>query len=425
MIRAVVGCTWGDEGKGKITDLFAGNADIVVRFQGGSNAGHTIINDKGKFVLHLLPSGVFHEHVVNVIGPGVALDPGKARKELDDLKSAGIKDPKLIISNRAQIVMPWHILFDRLEEERLSDKSFGSTKSGIAPFYADKYLKIGIQTCDLFYPDILRHKIKANCEIKNVSLVNLYGIEPLDADTIYSESMAYSDFIKPYLADTTEYLANAIKSGKRILLEGQLGALKDPDHGIYPMTTSSSTLAGFGAVGAGVPPYEIKSVTAVMKAYSTCVGAGEFVTEIFGDEASELRTRGGDKGEFGATTGRPRRVGWFDGVACRYGCLLQGATEVALTNIDVLGCLDKIPVCTEYNIGGKLTKSFPVTPLLSEAKPVYTVLHGWKCDIRGIRDIEKLPIEAIDYIRFVENLVEKPIKYISTGPAREDIIIRT
>lgn len=423
MVTAVVGANWGDEGKGKITDMLAAESDVVVRFQGGSNAGHTIINEHGKFALHLLPSGVFFEHVTNVLGPGTAVNIEILLSELESLAAKGIK-PNLLISERAQVVMPWHVLFDRLEEERLGHRQFGSTKAGIAPFYADKYAKTGIQICDLYYPEILREKIEAVCEVKNVLLQELYRAEPLDPEEVQAKFLAMGEKIEPLVADTTAFLQRALREGKRILLEGQLGAIRDPDHGIYPFTTSSSPLAGFAAVGAGIPPYEIKEVIAVVKAYSSCVGAGPFVSEIFGDEAAELRRRGGDAGEYGATTGRPRRMGWFDAVATRYGCRVQGATQVALTILDALGYLDEIPVCVGYDIDGEITRDFPVTPLLHKAKPVYQILPGWKCDISQIRSYRDLPDNAKRYVEFIEEAIEVPIKWISNGPRRESIIRR-
>ena len=424
MIKAIVGSCWGDEGKGKITDMLAENADIVIRFQGGSNAGHTIINDYGKHALHQMPSCVFNENTVNIIGNGVAFNVPYFIKELNYLKESGIKEPKILISDRVQLLMPYHILFDTLEEARLSDKQFGSTKSGIAPFYSDKYAKMGIQICDLFHEDILMERIKAACEIKNVLLEHLYHHELLDPQKIFDEVMGYKEFVAPYITNTAEYLNKAIKEGKEILLEGQLGALKDPDHGIYPMTTSSSTLAGFGAIGAGIPPHKIEKVYTVVKAYSSAVGGGAFVSEIFGDEAQELRVRGGDAGEFGATTGRPRRMGWFDCVAARYGCMLQGTTDIAFTVVDVLSYLDEIPVCVGYEIDGEVTKEFPVTPLLEKAKPVYKVLPGWKSDIRGITKYEDLPENARNYIEFIEKELGYPITIVSNGPKRNEIIYR-
>ena len=424
MVRAIVGANWGDEGKGKITDMLAKESDIIVRFQGGSNAGHTIINNYGKFALHLLPSGVFYNHTTSIIGNGVALNIPFLVKELNDLTSQGVPMPKILVSDRAQILMPYHILFDTYEEARLAGKSFGSTKSGIAPFYSDKYAKIGFQVSELFDDDLLKEKTERVCEIKNVLLEHLYHKPLLDPKELYDELVTYREMIRPYVCDVSAYLHNAIKEGKKILLEGQLGSLKDPDHGIYPMVTSSSTLAAYGAIGAGIPPYEIKDITTVVKAYSSAVGAGAFVSEIFGDEAEELRNRGGDGGEYGATTGRPRRVGWFDAVATRYGCRIQGATEVAFTVLDVLGYLDEIPVCIGYEIDGEVTRDFPTTAKLEKAKPVFTKLPGWKTDIRGIKNYADLPENCRKYIEFVEKEIEVPITMVSNGPGRDDIILK-
>ncbi len=392
MVKAIVGANWGDEGKGKITDLLAETSDIVVRFQGGANAGHTIINDYGRFALHTLPSGVFYSHITNVIGNGVALDIRKLTDELTSLLDAGVPAPNLIISERAQLLMPYHVLQDAYEEERLGGHAFGSTKSGIAPFYSDKYAKIGIQVCDLFDEARLKER----------------------------------EIIKPYVGDAVTFLHQAVKDGKSILLEGQLGAMKDPDLGIVPMTTSSHTLAGFGCVGAPVPPTAMEDVICVSKAYSSCVGSKTepFVSELLGEAGDELRRRGGDKGEFGATTGRPRRVGWFDTVATKYGCMVQGATQVALTCLDVLGYLDEIQVCTGYEIDGKVTKDFPVPALLERAKPVFTTLPGWKSDIRGITDYDALPANAKAYVDFIEKEIETPIRIVSTGPKRHEITLR-
>ena len=424
MVRAIVGANWGDEGKGKITDMLAKESDIIVRFQGGSNAGHTIINNYGKFALHLLPSGVFYGHTTSVIGNGVALNIPYLFKEIQSLVDRGVPKPKILVSDRAQILMPYHILFDAYEEERLAGKSFGSTKSGIAPFYSDKYAKIGFQVSELFDEVALKDKLSRVCEVKNIMLEHLYHKPLLDADELFQTMMEYRDMVAPYVCDVSKYLYEAIKEGKNILLEGQLGSLKDPDHGIYPMVTSSSTLAAYGAIGAGIPPYEIKNITTVVKAYSSAVGAGAFVSEIFGDEADELRRRGGNGGEFGATTGRPRRMGWFDAVATRYGCRIQGATEVALTVLDVLGYLDELPICIGYEIDGEVTKDFPTTAKLEKAKPVYTKLPGWKCDIRGIRKYEELPENCRNYIEFIEKEIGVPIKMVSNGPGRDDIILR-
>ena len=424
MVKAVVGANWGDEGKGKITDMLAKEADIIIRFQGGANAGHTIVNDYGKFALHTLPSGVFYGHTTSIIGNGVALNIPVLIKEISSITEKNVPMPKILVSDRAQVVMPYHILFDQYEEERLGGKSFGSTKSGIAPFYSDKYAKIGFQVCELFDEDGLKTKLASVCETKNVLLEHLYHKPKLDVEELYATMMEYREMIAPYVCDTSAYLDQAIKDGKNILLEGQLGTLKDPDHGIYPMVTSSSTLAAYGAIGAGIPPYEIKQVITVCKAYSSAVGAGAFVSEIFGEEADELRRRGGDGGEYGATTGRPRRMGWFDCVASRYGCRLQGTTDVAFTVLDVLGYLDEIPVCTGYEVDGTVTEDFPVTWKLEKAKPVLETLPGWKCDIRGIRKYEDLPENCRKYIEFVEAHIGYPITMVSNGPGREDIIYR-
>ncbi len=424
MVKAIVGANWGDEGKGKITDMLAEQSDIIVRYQGGSNAGHTIINDYGKFALHLLPSGVFYNHTTSVIANGVALNIPYLIKELNSLKERNVPEPKILVSDRAQILMPYHVDFDAYEEERLGGKSFGSTKSGIAPFYSDKYAKIGFQVSELFDETSLREKVDRVVAYKNILLEHLYHKPLLNADEIFELMLSYREMIKPYVADVSKFLNEAIKEGKNILFEGQLGALKDTDHGIYPMVTSSSTLASYAAVGAGIPAREIKDVITVVKAYSSAVGAGAFVSEIFGDEADELRRRGGDGGEFGATTGRPRRMGWFDAVATRYGCKMQGATEVALTVLDVLGYLDEIPMCVGYEIDGEVTTDFPTTYKLEKAKPVLKTMPGWKCDIRGITKYEDLPENCRNYIEEIERLIETPITMVSNGPKRSDIIYR-
>ena len=424
MVKAIVGANWGDEGKGKITDMLSKEADYIVRFQGGSNAGHTIINEYGKFALHLLPSGVFYKHTTSVIGNGVALNIPYLFKEINDIIEKGVEKPKILVSDRAQILMPYHILFDEYEEERLGGKSFGSTKSGIAPFYSDKYAKIGFQVSELFDDDVLKEKISRVCEQKNVVLKYLYNKPLLDEKELYNTLIEYRDMVAPYVADVSKLLNEAIEEGKNILLEGRLGALKDPDFGIYPMVTSSSTLAAYGAIGAGIAPYNIKNIVTVVKAYSSAVGAGEFVSEIFGEEAEELRKRGGDCGEYGATTGRPRRMGWFDAVASRYGCRMQGATEVALTVLDVLGYLDELKVCVGYEIDGKVTKDFPTTVKLAKAKPVYEILPGWKTDIRGIEKYEDLPENCRRYVEFIEKELKVPITMVSNGPGRNEIIMR-
>ncbi|MCB7512613.1 adenylosuccinate synthase [bacterium 210917-SL.2.15] len=425
MVKAIVGANWGDEGKGKITDMFAEQADVVIRFQGGANAGHTIINDYGRFALHTLPSGVFYPNITNIIGNGVALDIRKLVAELQMLLDGGVSVPKLIVSDRAHVLMPYHVLLDTYEEDRLAGKAYGSTKSGIAPFYADKVSKIGIQVNELFDDDVLRERLEKVCQLKNALIVHLYHKDPLDPQALYEEMVQQRELIRPYVGDAARFVHTALREGKTVLLEGQLGTMKDPDFGIYPMTTSSNTLAGYGCIGAGIPPRYIEDIVAVTKAYSSSVGGGNFVSEIFGEEADELRKRGGDKGEFGATTGRPRRVGWFDAVATRYGVEMQGATEVCLTCLDVLGYLDEIKVCTGYEIDGRIVKDFPVTRLLKDARPIYTVLPGWKSDIRGITDEEKLPKEALVYVDFIEQEIGVPIKLFSTGPKRHEIIHRT
>ena len=424
MVKAVVGANWGDEGKGKITDMLAEKADIIVRFQGGANAGHTIVNNYGKFALHILPSGVFYNHTTSVIGNGVALNIPILMKEIKSITDRNVPMPKILVSDRAQMVMPYHILFDQYEEERLGGKSFGSTKSGIAPFYSDKYAKIGFQVSELFDDELLEEKVQRVSEMKNVILEHLYHKPLIDPAELLNTLHEYRDMIAPFVCDVSAFLDKALKEGKTILLEGQLGTMKDPDHGIYPMVTSSSTLAAYGAIGAGIPPYEIKQIVTVSKAYSSAVGAGAFVSEIFGDEADELRRRGGDGGEFGATTGRPRRMGWFDCVATKYGCRLQGATDVAFTVLDALGYLEEIPVCVGYEIDGEVTTDFPVTYKLEKAKPVLKKLPGWKCDIRGIRKFEDLPENCRKYVEFIEEQIGFPITMVSNGPGREDIIYR-
>lgn len=425
MVKAVVGANWGDEGKGKITDMLSKEADIIVRFQGGANAGHTIVNDYGKFALHTLPSGVFYNHTTSIIGNGVALDIPKLFHEINQVIEKGVPEPKILVSDRAQMVMPYHVLFDTYEEARLAGKSFGSTKSGIAPFYSDKYAKIGFQVSELFMDEVaLKEKIERVIHQKNILLEHLYHQPLLTVDEIYATLMEYKKMVEPYVCDVSAYLYQAIKEGKNILLEGQLGSLKDPDHGIYPMVTSSSTLAAYGAIGAGIPPYEIKKIITVVKAYSSAVGAGAFVSEIFGEEADELRRRGGDGGEYGATTGRPRRMGWFDCVASKYGCRIQGTTDVAFTVLDVLGYLDEIPVCVGYEIDGEVTTDFPTTAKLEKAKPVLKVLPGWKEDIRGIKNYEDLPENCKKYIEFIEEQLGFPITMVSNGPGRNDIIYR-
>lgn len=425
MVKAVVGANWGDEGKGKITDTLADQADVVIRFQGGANAGHTIVNKYGKFALHTVPSGAFHQNIMNIMGAGVAFDIERFMKEIKEITDKGVPTPQIMISDRIQVMMPYHVQFDTLEEARLAGKSFGSTKSGIAPFYSDKYAKIGWQINEFYQDDdVLMEKINRIADIKDALLVNLYHTDPIDREGLLNWIKSVREEVKPYIGDVSLYLTQAIKENKTILLEGQLGTMKDPDNGIYPMVTSSSPLAGFGAVSCGIPPYEIKQIVVVSKAYSSAVGAGEFVSEVFGDEAVQLRNHGGDGGEYGATTGRPRRVGWYDCVASKYGCRVQGATDVAFTVLDDLGYLDEIPVCVAYELDGKQITEFPVTRDLKRCKPVYKVFKGWKSDIRGIRKFEDLPKEAQDYVNFIEQQIGYPITMVSNGPAREDIIYR-
>ncbi len=423
MVKAVVGANWGDEGKGKITDMLAEDSDLVIRYQGGANAGHTIINEYGKFALHTLPSGVFYPHITNIIGNGVALNIRSFIKELNALEEAGVPAPNLMVSDRAQVVMPYHILLDSYEEERLGGKAFGSTKSGIAPFYSDKFAKIGFQVNELFDDKLLRSRLENVCVIKNTLLEYLYHKPLLNVDELFKEMVEQRELIAPFMGNTAGFVRDSLDQEKKILLEGQLGTLKDTDFGIYPYVTSSNTLAGYGAVGAGVPPTEIESVIAVTKAYSSAVGEGAFVTELFGEEAETLRHLGGDKGEYGATTGRPRRVGWFDAVATAYGCRMQGATEAVITAVDVLGYLDTIEICTAYEIDGEITTEFPAGSRLDNAKPIYTSMPGWKCDIRGVTNYNELPIQLKNYITFIESFIQVPINMVSTGPKREDICI--
>ena len=424
MVKAIVGANWGDEGKGKITDMLASESDVVIRFQGGANAGHTIINDYGKFALHTLPSGAFNQNVTNIIGNGVAFHIPTFMKEVNAIIERGVPAPKLLVSDRVHLMMPYHILLDTYEEARLSDRQFGSTKSGIAPFYSDKYAKIGFQLCELFDEKALKEKLERVLEVKNVLIEHLYHQPLFNADEIFEELMSWREQIRPYVGNTFQFLQNALKEEKQILLEGQLGTLKDPDFGIYPFVTSSSPLAGYGAIGAGLPPYSISEIICVTKAYSSAVGAGPFTSEIFGAEADELRRRGGDAGEYGATTGRPRRMGWFDAVASRYGVKVQGATTVALTAIDVLSYLDEIPVCIGYEIDGEQTSDFPNQLNIEKAKPILTKLAGWKEDIRGITRYEDLPQKARDYVEFIEKELDTPISIVSTGPKRNETIYR-
>jgi adenylosuccinate synthase len=424
-VTAVVGANWGDEGKGRMVDVLGEDHDVFVRYQGGGNAGHTVITDQGKFVLHLLPSGVLRPGKVNVLGPGVALDPALLERELSGLVVRGIERPRLLVSDRAQLLLEHHRLLDAYEEERLGVRSFGSTKSGIAPFHSDKFAKTGVCVDDLFDAGRLEERIAPILAAKNAVRAALYGARAsFDLARGRAELARAREVLMPFVCDTTEFLREALDAGQRILVEGQLGALRDPDHGIYPWVTSSSPLAGFASVGAGLPARSIGRVVAVTKAYSSAVGAGPFVTELSGDEASELRARGGDAGEFGATTGRPRRVGWFDAVATRYGCRVQGATEVALTGLDVLGYLDRIRICTAYEVDGESTQHFPTTRRLERAKPRYEFHDGWRTAIRAVQRFEDLPERARAYVLRLEALIEVPIRWVSFGPRRDQLIER-
>jgi adenylosuccinate synthase len=420
---AIVGVNWGDEGKGRMVDLLTEDYDVVVRFQGGGNAGHTVINEKGKFALHLLPSGIFRDGVVNILGNGVALDPENLWREMSEVMSQGVSitPDNLMISDRASILMPWHRDLDELEERRLADKKFGSTKQGIAPFYSDKYQKKTVLAGELFYPERLKTHLKDLAEWKNLILSSVYGAE------VYTEEMLdrwltdYCERIKPFIRDTGAYLRDAQANGKRILFEAQLGSLRDLDYGIHPYTTSSNTLAAYAPIGSGFPGARVSRVIGVVKAYSTCVGEGPFVCEMFGEEAEKLRKEGF---EYGAKTGRPRRVGPIDLVATRYGAMVQAATEIALTKLDVLSYMDRIPVCTGYIVDGKVTREFPFPAALDSAKPVIEYLEGWKTDISSIRSWDELPAAAKEYVLYVQRAIEVPITFVSVGPERESIILR-
>ncbi|MGN0789595.1 MAG: adenylosuccinate synthase [Christensenellales bacterium] len=419
----IVGINWGDEGKGRMVDLITQNYDVVVRYQGGGNAGHTVINQYGKFALHLLPSGIFREGVVNVLGNGVALDPENLWKEICGVESKGvaITPDNLKISNRASLLLPWHRKLDELEEQRLADKKYGSTKQGIAPFYSDKYQKKTVMAGELFYPKQLKAHLQDLLEWKNLYLTGVYGAEPCTMQEIDEWIEEYCAKIKPYICDVGKILKEAQKEGKNILFEAQLGSLRDLDYGIYPYTTSSNTTAAYAPIGSGLPSAKIDEVIGVVKAYSTCVGEGPFVCESFGEEADKLREAGM---EYGAKTGRPRRVGPIDIVATRYGVEVQGATAIALTKLDVLSYMDKIPVCSRYEIDGKNIDEFPFPTLLSCAQPVIEYMEGWKCDISSVRRWQDLPKQARDYVEYVERSIGCPITYVSVGPERDSIIIR-
>ncbi len=420
---AIVGINWGDEGKGRMVDLLTEEFDVVVRYQGGGNAGHTVINEKGRFALHLLPSGIFRGGVMNVLGNGVALDPENLWKEIQEVSSRGVSitPDNLRISSRASILLPWHRDQDALEEMRLADKQYGSTKQGIAPFYSDKYQKKTILAGELFYPDELLPHLESLTEWKDLTLTEVYGAKPYTVEDLQKWFMDFCEPIKPFICDTGALLEEAQRKGKRILFEAQLGALKDVDFGIVPFTTSSNTLAAYAPIGSGLPGLKIDEVIGVVKAYSTCVGEGPFVCEMFGDEAEELRKAGF---EYGAKTGRPRRVGPVDLVATRYGVHVQGATKIALTKLDVLSYMDRIPVCVRYIVNGKETEQFPFPAELDSAKPVIEYAEGWKCDISGVRRWEDLPEAARNYVQMIEKAIDCPIAYISVGPERESIIIR-
>ena len=420
---AIVGINWGDEGKGRMVDLLTEKYDVVVRYQGGGNAGHTVINEYGKFALHLIPSGIFRKGVVNILGDGVALDPENLWLEIESIREKGvcITPENLKISNRASLLMPWHRELDALEEQRLADKKYGSTKQGIAPFYSDKYAKKTVMAGELFYPDRLKNHLADLLEWKNLTLVNVYGAKPYTMEMLDMWIKDYCEKIKPFICDTAAFMKDALKKDKKIMFEAQLGSLRDLNCGIYPYTTSSNTTAAFAPVGAGAPGVKIDDIIGVVKAYSTCVGEGPFISELHGDEASDLREAGE---EYGAKTGRPRRVGAFDTVATRYGVQVQAATEIALTKLDVLSYMDKIPVCTHYYINEQITDEFPFPAALAEAKPVIEYMDGWKCDISHIRSWEDLPRNARSYIQFIEEKINCPVTYISVGPERDSIIVR-
>lgn len=420
---AIVGINWGDEGKGRMVDLLTQDYDVVVRYQGGGNAGHTVINEFGKFALHLLPSGIFRKNVVNILGNGVALDAENLWKEIEQVQAQGVSltPDTLKISDRCSLLLPWHRDLDALEEQRLQDKKYGSTKQGIAPFYSDKYQKKTILAGDLFYPERLEAHLCDLMEWKNLTITKVYGAEPYTMDMLHAWIQEYCEKIKPYICDTGAFLKQAQAEGKSILFEAQLGALRDLDYGIYPYTTSSNTIAAYAPIGSGLPSAKIDDVVGVVKAYSTCVGEGPFVCEWFGEEAEALREAGA---EYGAKTGRPRRVGPLDIVATKYGVAVQGATNIALTKLDVLSFMEKIPVCTHYELHGEMTEEFPSPAALDFAKPVFAYLDGWKCDISNVRTWEALPKQAQDYVLWVEERIGCHIGYISVGPERDSIIIR-
>ena len=422
MLTSIVGTNWGDEGKGRMVDLLSEKYDIVVRYQGGNNAGHTVINEKGKFVMNLMPSGICRENTVNILGPGIVIDLEHLYREVMKLFEQGVKvTPKhLKISDRATICMPYHKLMDCLEEDRLLDKKFGSTRRGISPVYADKYMKKALRMGDLLHLDCLEERLNDIVEWKNLTVEKGYEHEPVNVEQTLTWLQTYGEYFIPFICDTTEYLGNAIAEGKSIMFEAQLGALRDIDFGIYPYTSASTTLASYATIGAGVAFAKLDESIGIMKAYSSCVGEGPFTCELFGEEAEELRAAGG---EYGAATGRPRRVGGFDVVASRYGTKMQGCTYVALTKLDVLSYMEKIPVCVAYKIGGRRVDIFPSgIDELNVAKPIYEYLPGFKCDISGCRTVDDLPKEALEYIRYIEKMIECPIKYVSVGAERDAYI---
>ena len=420
---AIVGINWGDEGKGRMVDLLTDHFDVVVRYQGGGNAGHTVINEYGKFALHLLPSGIFRKGVVNILGNGVALDPENLWKEIEQITSQGVSitPENLKISDRASLLLPWHRELDGLEEARLADKKYGSTRQGIAPFYSDKYQKKTVLAGELLYNPNLRQHLAELLEWKNLTINGVYGAEPVTMAELEAWLNDYCEKIKPFICDTGAFLRDAQKQGKKILFEAQLGALRDLDYGIFPYTTSSNAIAAYAPVGSGLPSAKLDEVIGVVKAYSTCVGEGPFVCEMFGQEAEDLRTAGF---EYGAKTGRPRRVGPVDVVATRYGVQAQGATNIALTKLDVLSYMDRIPVCEAYELDGKRTDEFPFPTRLGDAKPVITYMEGWKQDISGIRKWEDLPEAARKYVEYLEAQIGCRIGFVSVGPERDSIILR-
>ena len=420
---AIVGINWGDEGKGRMVDYLTNHFDVVVRYQGGGNAGHTVVNDRGTFALHLLPSGIFREGVVNILGNGVALDCENLLAEMNTLRAAGVSitPENLKISDRASLLLPWHRELDGLEEARLADKKYGSTKQGIAPFYSDKYQKKTVMAGELLHPQHLKEHLADLLEWKNLTLQKVYGAKGYTLDELLAWVDKYCEAVKPYITNTTAFLRDAQKAGKSILFEAQLGALRDLDYGIYPYTTSSNSVAAYAPVGSGLPTAKLDEVVGVVKAYSSCVGEGPFVCEMFGEEGQKLRDAGA---EYGAKTGRPRRVGPIDLVATRYGVEVQGATNIALTKLDILSYMDKIPVCAHYELDGQQTDEFPFPVCLQDAKPVIEYVDGWKCDISKVRSWDELRENARNYVEYVERAIGCHIGYVSVGAERDSLIIR-